>query len=127
MAEKRKCFMCGKEYEYCPNCQSGIEKPWKFLFHDEKCLAVSKIWYAYRGKEIDGKEAIKRMNEYPDTIEKILKYDSVPAQEIKVIYGVDKIEDNVVKETEIPVKTIEENVKPEKHDHENKKEFRKNK
>ena len=89
MAEKRKCFMCGKEYEFCPNCaDKGNEEPWKFLYHDVKCMQVSKIWYAYRGHEISKDEAKTQMDEYPDVIAMILKNDSIPAKEIKDIYGV---------------------------------------
>lgn len=116
--------MCGKEYEYCPNCSSGIEKPWKYLFHDEKCLTVSKIWYAYRGKEINDKEAIEQMNEYPETVANILKNDSVPAQEIKAIYGAKKQEaekesEPVVKENAPEIKKEEVAVEEKKNDKKN--------
>ena len=95
MAEKRKCFMCGTEYEYCSNCADGRDKPWKFLYHDENCLAVSNIWYAYRGHEISKEEAKTQMDEYPEAVAKILKNDSTPAKEIKDIYGVKEPEKKV--------------------------------
>ena len=88
MTEKRKCFICGKEYEYCPNCSNAGEQPWKFLYHDEKCVDISNIWYAYRGKEITKDEAKTKMSAIKPNIDDALKHNSVAANEIKEIFGI---------------------------------------
>lgn len=94
MATKRKCFMCGATYEWCNTCHDfDPTETWKYLYHDKDCLAISKIWYAYRGDEISKDEAKKQMDKYHNNIAMILQNDSVPAEEIKEIYGVNKKEE----------------------------------
>ena len=94
MATKRKCFMCGTTYEWCSTCHDfDTTDTWKYLYHDENCLAISRIWYAYRGSEISKEEARKQMDEYPESIAMILQYNSVPAKEIQEIYGVEEKEE----------------------------------
>lgn len=92
MAEKeKKCFICGKIYSYCPHCKdANPEESWKILFHDEKCRDISRIWYAYRGKEITKEEAKESMSVLKPNIDDTLNYDSVPAKEIQEIFGVNK-------------------------------------
>ena len=89
MENDRTCLMCGTKYQYCPHCKEyDSTETWKFLFHDKKCLAISEIWYAYRGKEITKEEARERMKEYPDTLEMIFKNTSIAAKEIREIFDV---------------------------------------
>ena len=92
MAEKeKKCFICGKTYTYCPHCKdANPEESWKILFHDDKCRDISRIWYAYRGKEISKEEAKESMGVLKPNIDDALNYDSVPAKEIQEIFGVNK-------------------------------------
>lgn len=42
--KKRKCYLCGKLYEYCGNCVEFAGKP-AFLstFHDENCKTIFHI------------------------------------------------------------------------------------
>lgn len=42
--KKRKCIVCGKEYEYCNNCKSHIGLPaWKAIYCDENCRNIMNI------------------------------------------------------------------------------------
>ena len=120
MAQDRTCFMCGTKYSYCPTCKTpDAGKPWKFLYHDERCEAISKIWYAYRGHEISKEEAKRQLDKYPENIELILKNDSVPANEIKEIYDIHEEKQAEEKHTEekpVEEEAIKEVVEVEKHD-----------
>lgn len=113
MKKERKCFMCGSHYEWCNTCHDfDPTETWKYLYHDENCLEISRIWYAYRGNEISKAEARKQMDQFPENIAMILEYDSVPAKEIKEIYGVSKkeepqIEIDVIEEDEEGIPNIE--------------------
>lgn len=112
MANIRKCMMCGKKYEWCINCgDRHPEETWRYLYHDENCMKISNIWYAYRGKEISKEEAKKQMDKYQDNINDILKNDSIPAMEIRDIYGV---KEEKVDVEEVPV--VEETVEPVKEE-----------
>ena len=117
MAKERTCFMCGTQYEWCNTCHDfDATETWKYLYHDKKCLEVSRIWYSYRGGEISKDEAKKRMDKYPETIAAILEYTSVPANEIKNIYSVpekepienNKLETDIVEEQPVEEKSVEE-------------------
>ena len=110
MSVKRKCFMCGQEFEYCPSCRDNKpDEHWRFLYHDEKCLDISKIWYAYRGNEISKKRAMEGMKKIKPNIDAVLSYDSVAANEIKDIFGIKQ-------KTEDPVDVINETSNEEKPD-----------
>lgn len=87
----RICFICGKEYRWCPNCREyDSNETYKYLFHDEKCAEISKIWYAYRGDEISKEEAKRRMSKIKPNIDDALLYTSVAANEIKEIFKVEE-------------------------------------
>lgn len=89
MANERICLMCGTKYKYCPHCKEfDPTETWKFLFHDKQCLAISEIWYAYRGKEISKEEAKERMSQYPESLKMIFKNTSIAAKEIRDIFDV---------------------------------------
>ena len=86
MAKKRKCMLCGTEYEYCGHCRGdNPELTWKYLFDDEECLGISQIWYTYRGKEITKDVAKKQFEEHSKKLALICKNDSKAAEEIKAI------------------------------------------
>lgn len=41
MAKKRTCFCCGKEYNYCLNCEEYRDlEPWHFMFDSENCMKI---------------------------------------------------------------------------------------
>ena len=108
MAKKRICVMCGKEYEWCIHCTSSKpEEAWKFMYHDEKCMDIGNIWYAYRGKEIPKEEARIKLSQIKPNIDDVLKYHSIAANEIRDIFGI-KLEEDV----EQVEPKVEEKVEP---------------
>ena len=47
----RKCVLCGKEYEYCPNCPKDSRKPlWHKLYHSENCRNIFEALNNYNFK-----------------------------------------------------------------------------
>ena len=116
MSEKRKCCVCGKEYEWCMKCNSN--KPgesWKFLYHDKNCLQIANILRLYRGKAISKDEAKSKMDEYSESITMALKYDSIMAKEVQEIYNsnknkseeiADDNKDDVIEENKFDDQTI---------------------
>lgn len=91
MAEIRKCIMCGKLYEYCIHCgDSRQDETWKYLYHDEKCMDIAKLWYAYKGNEVSRKDAVNLMNRDSDRMATILANDSIPAKAIKEMFDAEK-------------------------------------
>ena len=114
MENDRTCLMCGTKYQYCPHCKEyDSTETWKFLFHDKKCLAISEIWYAYRGKEISKEEAKERMSQYPESLEMIFKNTSIAAKEIRDIFGIqeekteEKVEEKLNEESKNDVVDVE--------------------
>lgn len=108
MAHERTCMICGDQYKYCPTCKEyNPNEPWRMLFHDEDCLKISKIWYAYRGREITKEQAKNRMGKYPDRLQKIFTNDSIAAKEIKDIFDIveKKVEEQVKEQA---AETVEE-------------------
>lgn len=88
MAELRRCIVCGKIYEYCIHCgDSKQDELWKYVYHDENCMAINHILRSYRGGEISKDEAKQRMDQYPQNIAIVLNSDSIIANEIKDIYS----------------------------------------
>lgn len=106
MAKLRTCMLCGTQKEYCPTCPGfNSDETWRILFHDENCLAISKVWYAYRGGEITKDEAKEQMNKYPESLEKIFKYTSLAAKEIRAIFDIPEEEPE---KEEVPVEEKQE-------------------
>lgn len=87
MAKTRTCMICGAKYEYCNHCNYD-EPSWKFLYHDENCKEIGKIWYAYRGNEISKADAKKAMSAFKPNIDAALKYDgTTAAKEIRELFN----------------------------------------
>ncbi len=60
----KKCEICGKAYEYCPNCPRDMYKPtWMNRYHDERC---KKLWDTLSANgigDITATEALKRLQD----------------------------------------------------------------
>lgn len=55
----RKCILCGKKYEYCPNCSRDAKKePWHTIYDSENCRNISKALTDYNLNKIT-KEAAR--------------------------------------------------------------------
>ena len=47
----RECYLCGKEYQYCPTCSQDRMKPsWMAEFHNENCKNIFDICTRYNMK-----------------------------------------------------------------------------
>ena len=124
MNMERTCMMCGKQYKFCGHCNDfDPSESWKYLYHDEKCMDISKVWYAYRGKEITKDEAKSLMKKITPNIDDVLKYTSIPAMEIREIFGVveikpeakEQIEESV--EVDVETKDVKDENIEEKEEH----------
>lgn len=70
MAQNRKCVLCGKEHEYCPNCPSDKNKAlWHKLFCSENCKNIFNALNDYNFKIIAKKEAQEALSKCDLTIE----------------------------------------------------------
>lgn len=70
MSDTRKCIVCGKEYDYCPNCIRYIRLPrWMFSYHDENCRKIGAALNDYKAKNKTPIE-VKRMLEQADLSKK---------------------------------------------------------
>lgn len=88
MNKKKKCIVCGNEYDYCPRCAAYASLPtWKNEFDKEDCKNLYYLINKYVFKHIDANEA-------NDEIEKLNV--NVSNNEIKQV--IDEIKANVQKE-----------------------------
>ena len=56
--KKRKCFICGKEYSYCPVCDQDKNKPtYLFLFCSDKCNQINDVISKYEFGKLNIKDA----------------------------------------------------------------------
>lgn len=56
--KKRKCFICGKEYKYCPTCLEDADKPtWYFLCCCETCHEINVILSQHTAGRITAADA----------------------------------------------------------------------
>lgn len=56
MAKNRTCLVCGAKYKYCNTCgEYNPNETWRFLFDDEKCYDIYKIWQQYHSNELSAK------------------------------------------------------------------------
>lgn len=61
---KRTCTVCGKGYDYCPNCQKDRNKPkWMIRFDAEPCKNVWDILIQSGRGEIDAATAIRKIEQ----------------------------------------------------------------
>ena len=60
----RTCIICGKNYTYCPVCNSGdANKPtWYFIFDGQNCHDIYEVCTQYRDGEIDAKVAYEKIS-----------------------------------------------------------------
>lgn len=84
-SNKRVCFACGKEYDYCPRNRADEDKPkWMFAYDTEECKEVFNTILKYNSQILTKAEAkeklnavisgnIKFRNSIQEDIDKILK------------------------------------------------------
>ena len=106
----RTCIICGKNYTYCPVCNSGdANKPtWYFIFDGQNCHDIYEVCTQYRDGEIDAITAY----------EKISKLD---ISNIKDFYEATRIQIEEIIANGKESKTIVDKVKANNTKNENKK------
>ena len=58
---RRICTVCGKEYEFCPDCREyALQPSWKNIYHDENCREIAHILTAV-GRTITAEEAKEKI------------------------------------------------------------------
>ena len=60
--KKRKCFICGNEYRYCPTCSEDADKPtWYFICCSETCNQINTILSQHTAGRITTNEAKSKL------------------------------------------------------------------
>lgn len=89
MSVTRTCICCGEKYQYCPSCGREENPTWKRIYDNKECKEIAYILMSSNGEGgISKEEARKKMEKYPDTLQKIFDYDSLTANAIKEIFGI---------------------------------------
>lgn len=89
----RECYLCGRNYQYCPTCSQDKMKPaWMSEFHSENCKNIFDICTRFNMKLMSKSEAQAALNAcdlsnkenfksyVQRDLENIFKADVVPAQ-----------------------------------------------
>lgn len=89
----RECYLCGKDYQYCPTCSQDKMKPaYMSEFHSENCKNIFDICTRFNMQLMSKSEAQDALNTCDLTskenfksyvirdLENIFKADEVPAQ-----------------------------------------------
>ena len=106
----RTCIICGKNYTYCPVCNSGdANKPtWYFIFDGQNCHDIYEVCTQYRDGEIDINLAYEKISKLD--ISNIKNFAEVTRIQIEEILAKGK-----------DVKSVTEKVKTNNTKNENKK------
>ena len=95
----RTCFLCGKKYSYCPNCDRDRLKPsWNGLFDSEICKELDEILANNTAKKITDEEA-KALIEKLDIIGLEIVDEDIKANIKRILDTVVKVETKKVEET----------------------------
>ena len=59
----RECYLCGRDYQYCPTCAQDKMKPaWMSEFHSENCKNIFDICTRFNMKLMSKSEAQDALN-----------------------------------------------------------------
>ena len=130
MAKKanRKCIICGKLYNYCPNCSGIDNRPlWYASFDSEQCKDIFDIASKHRNNKAPIEELYKELSKYNindvgseiispsvrEDIEQILQYKTPIQKEfekMEEVLGETKEDDDVEETTneEEPIDIVDE-------------------
>ena len=62
MKHQRICIMCGRSYEYCPNCNKYADKPrWMWNFCSDRCNDICTVLCDYKQGKISAADARKQL------------------------------------------------------------------
>jgi len=111
--KKRKCIVCGNEYDYCHSCPKDADKPvWYYIFCSEECHKLGDILTKQTNGEIDLLTAKKEI--ISSNLQNIKTFDSDVQNHIDKIMAVKEPRKTVATKKTVeavePV-TVEETVK----------------
>ena len=110
--KKRKCIVCGEEYEYCGKCKAHSNLPaWMAIYHDENCRNIMNIATDYMAGSISKAVAKAMLDECDLSNKKNFKESVLKA--INEIYATQKkpSKSKVIKEEEKPIEEGVDGVK----------------
>lgn len=89
MENRRVCFACGKEYEFCPQCPSGARKdPWHMMFDCRQCKDVFYTVSSVNAGSLTPQQARGVLSEYDMTDRS--QYSAQIRRVLEQIYAVGK-------------------------------------
>lgn len=60
----RKCKVCGKEYDFCPQCRLRVEPEWLDRYDKQECLELDGIFSGYICGFKDAKNTYEKLLPY---------------------------------------------------------------
>ena len=90
---KRKCIICGKEYEWCGNCSDTINKneTWRNLYCSENCRNIYNILTMHSLKHTNDQQAGDQLKNVD--LSKLESFRDDFKDEIKKIQSKSKVEE----------------------------------
>lgn len=108
----RECYLCGKDYQYCPTCSQDRMKPvWMSEFHSDNCKNIFDICTRFNMKLMSKTDAQQAL----DTCDLSNKanFKSYVQRDLDVIFAADEIsapaEDPIVVTLDAEIKEVSEN------------------
>lgn len=105
----RECYLCGKDYLYCPTCSQDKMKPaWMAEFHSESCKNIFDICTRFNMgmmSKTEAKEALKTCD-----LSNKVNFKSYVQHDLEVIFAEEpkkktkKVEAPIIEE---PIKALE--------------------
>ena len=60
----RKCKVCGKEYDFCPQCRLSVEPEWLARYDKKECLELDCIFSGYICEIVDAQHTYEKLLPY---------------------------------------------------------------
>ena len=59
MAQLRTCIVCGRQYEFCPNCknQAHANEQWRSIYCSDNCRQIFHVCSDYQANKITKQQA----------------------------------------------------------------------
>lgn len=98
MAKKKFCLSCGREYEFCPNCQNKTETMgWKKEFDEESCKEIFNAVSGYGMKLFTAKDVVGILKKYniTDTSKYKEEIKAVLDEALEIVNSESKPKENI--------------------------------
>lgn len=107
----RECYLCGKDYQYCPTCSQDRMKPaYMSEFHSENCKNIFDICTRFNMNLMSKSEAQDALNSC--NLSNKENFKSYVIRDLEVIFAADEIsapaEDPIVVTLDAEIKEIHE-------------------